>query len=43
VLAPKARSIPGGMLFIRLVDGTDLRHPEAIAGARRVFELHRQP
>ncbi len=39
-LGPAARSIPGGALFIRLVDGVDLNHPVAAAKGRRVFELH---
>jgi deazaflavin-dependent oxidoreductase (nitroreductase family) len=39
-LGPAARSIPGGVLFIRLVDGVDLRHPVEAARGRRVFELH---
>jgi deazaflavin-dependent oxidoreductase (nitroreductase family) len=39
-LAPLARSIPGGVLFIRLVDGVDLRDPVAAAAGRRVFELY---
>ena len=39
-LAPLARSIPGGVLFIRLVDGVDLRDPVAAAEGRRVFELY---
>ena len=40
VLGPFARSIPGGMLFVRLLDQTDLNDPVAVARARRVFELH---
>jgi deazaflavin-dependent oxidoreductase (nitroreductase family) len=39
VLAPYARSIPGGVTFIRLVDGVDLNRPEHAADGRRVFEL----
>lgn len=40
VLGPLARSIPFGVSFIRIVDGVDLRDPEAAAEGRRVFELH---
>jgi deazaflavin-dependent oxidoreductase (nitroreductase family) len=40
VLAPLARSIRGGLWFIRVVDGVDLRDPAAAAEGRRVFELH---
>jgi deazaflavin-dependent oxidoreductase (nitroreductase family) len=40
ILGPLARSIPGGVWFIRLVDGVDLNHPEEAAKGRRVFELH---
>jgi deazaflavin-dependent oxidoreductase (nitroreductase family) len=39
VLAPFARSIPGGMAFVRLLDQTDLNDPEGVARDRRVFEL----
>jgi deazaflavin-dependent oxidoreductase (nitroreductase family) len=39
VLAPYARSIPGGVAFIRVMDGVDLNHPEDAADGRRVFEL----
>jgi deazaflavin-dependent oxidoreductase (nitroreductase family) len=39
VLAPYARSIPGGVTFIRVMDGVDLNHPEDAADGRRVFEL----
>jgi deazaflavin-dependent oxidoreductase (nitroreductase family) len=39
-LGPLARSIPGGVWFIRIVDGVDLNHPVAAAQGRRVFELH---
>ena len=39
VLGPLARSIPGGVWFIRLVDGVDLNHPVEAARGRRVFEL----
>jgi deazaflavin-dependent oxidoreductase (nitroreductase family) len=34
-----ARSIPGGVWFIRTVDGVDLNAPEAAAVGRPVFEL----
>jgi deazaflavin-dependent oxidoreductase (nitroreductase family) len=40
VLAPFARAMPGGVTFIRVVDGVDLEDPVAAAGGRRVFELH---
>jgi deazaflavin-dependent oxidoreductase (nitroreductase family) len=40
ILAPYARRIPFGFVFVRLVDGVDLNHPEEIARDRRVFELH---
>ncbi len=40
VLAPKARSTPFGVWFIRVADGVDLNHPVAAADGRRVFELH---
>jgi len=39
ILAPLARSIPFGVLFIRIVDQVDLEHPEEAARGRRVFEL----
>jgi deazaflavin-dependent oxidoreductase (nitroreductase family) len=39
-LGSLARSIPGGVLFIRLVDGVDLNDPVAAADGRRVFELY---
>lgn len=39
VLGPKARSIPLGVWFIRIVDGVDLNHPVEVAEGRRVFEL----
>lgn len=35
-----ARSIPGGVWFIRTIDGVDLNHPEGAAVGRPVFELH---
>jgi deazaflavin-dependent oxidoreductase (nitroreductase family) len=40
VLAPYARSLPGGMTFVRLLDQVDLRDPVEVAQDRRVFELH---
>jgi deazaflavin-dependent oxidoreductase (nitroreductase family) len=40
VLGPLARSIPGGVLFVRVVDGVDLADPVAAAEGRPVFELH---
>jgi deazaflavin-dependent oxidoreductase (nitroreductase family) len=40
ILAPYARRIPFGFVFVRLVDGVDLNHPEKVAQDRRVFELH---
>jgi len=40
VLAPLARRVPFGRLFIRAVDGVDVRHPEAAARDRVVFELN---
>lgn len=39
-LGAVARAIPGGILFIRLVDGVDLNDPIAAAEGRRVFELY---
>ena len=39
-LGALARRIPGGVLFIRIVDGVDLNDPVAAADGRRVFELH---
>ena len=39
ILAPYARSIPGGVTFIRVMDGVDLNHPGNVADGRRVFEL----
>jgi deazaflavin-dependent oxidoreductase (nitroreductase family) len=39
VLGPLARSIPLGVLFIRIVDGVDLDDPVEAAEGRRVFEL----
>jgi deazaflavin-dependent oxidoreductase (nitroreductase family) len=40
ILAPHARRIPFGFIFVRLLDGVDLNHPAKIALDRRVFELH---
>jgi len=40
VLGPFARSLRGGVTFIRLVDGVDLDDPVKAADGRRVFELH---
>jgi deazaflavin-dependent oxidoreductase (nitroreductase family) len=40
ILAPYARRIPLGFMFVRLIDGVDLKHPVEIAKDRRVFELH---
>jgi deazaflavin-dependent oxidoreductase (nitroreductase family) len=40
VIGPFARSIPFGYLFIRIVDGVDLRDPVAAADGHPVFELH---
>lgn len=38
-LGPLARSMRGGMLFIRIFDGVDLRDPVKAADGRFVFEL----
>jgi deazaflavin-dependent oxidoreductase (nitroreductase family) len=40
MLGPYVRSIRGGVTFIRLIDGVDVREPVAAADGRRVFELH---
>lgn len=40
ILRPFARSIPGGMTFVRVLDQTDLKDPVGVARDRRVFELH---
>jgi deazaflavin-dependent oxidoreductase (nitroreductase family) len=40
VLGPRARGIPFGVSFIRIVDGVDLDHPLEAAEGRPVFELH---
>ena len=39
ILGPLARSLPGGMTFIRVMDKTDLSKPEEAAQGRVVFEL----
>jgi hypothetical protein len=39
VLRPLARSMRGGMWFIRTFDGVDLDEPVAAAANRPVFEL----
>jgi deazaflavin-dependent oxidoreductase (nitroreductase family) len=38
-LGPLARSMPGGVWFIRTIDGVDLDRPVEAAEGRRVFEL----
>lgn len=38
-LEPLARSIRGGVLFIRALDGVDVRKPHEAAEGRPVFEL----
>lgn len=43
VLAPLARSVPGGFTFGRVVDGVDLHRPEEAAEGKVVFELHPLP
>src|SRR5438445_9886517 len=43
ILAPNARRIPFGFLFVRLMDGVDLNRPVEVAEDRRVFELHPLP
>jgi deazaflavin-dependent oxidoreductase (nitroreductase family) len=40
VLGPLARSIPGGVTFVRVADQVDLDDPVGAAEGRRVFELH---
>ncbi len=40
VLGPLARSIPGGLTFLRRVDGVDPDDPVEAARGRVVFELH---
>lgn len=39
VLRPVVQGIPGGIWFIRNVDGVDLHRPEDAAVGRQVFEL----
>ena len=39
VLRPVAKRMPGGMWFIRIVDGVDLDRPQEAAENRPVFEL----
>ncbi len=39
VLLPVARGMRGGVLFVRLVDGVDVRDSEAASRGRVVFEL----
>lgn len=39
VLAPVAQGLPGGLRFIKIVDGVDLQRPAEAAEGRRVFEL----
>jgi deazaflavin-dependent oxidoreductase (nitroreductase family) len=43
VLGPLARSMRGGMWFIRTFDGVDLDDPVAAAANRPVFELRPAP
>jgi deazaflavin-dependent oxidoreductase (nitroreductase family) len=40
ILGAKARSIPLGYWFVRIIDGVDLNHPVKVAEGRRVFELY---
>jgi deazaflavin-dependent oxidoreductase (nitroreductase family) len=40
VLRPLAKGMPGGMWFIRTIDGVDLDRPQEAAENRPVFELH---
>jgi deazaflavin-dependent oxidoreductase (nitroreductase family) len=40
VLRPVAKGMPGGMWFIRTIDGVDLDRPQEAAENRPVFELH---
>jgi deazaflavin-dependent oxidoreductase (nitroreductase family) len=40
-MRPLAKGIPGGMWFIRTVDGVDLDDPVDAASGRPVFELER--
>ena len=39
VLGPYARSMRGGVTFVKVVDQVDLDEPEVVAEDRRVFEL----
>jgi deazaflavin-dependent oxidoreductase (nitroreductase family) len=39
ILAPYARSLRGGMTFVRVVDGVDLNRPVEEAEGRPVFEI----
>ncbi len=39
VLLPVARGMRGGVAFVRIVDGVDVRDPEQAAKGRVVFEL----
>jgi deazaflavin-dependent oxidoreductase (nitroreductase family) len=39
-LGAVARSLPGGTLFIRTIDGVDLDDPVEASNGRPVFELH---
>ncbi|HEY5629692.1 MAG TPA: nitroreductase family deazaflavin-dependent oxidoreductase [Candidatus Limnocylindrales bacterium] len=39
VLLPTASDMRGGVAFLRIVDGTDMRDPERAADGRVVFEL----
>ena len=39
VVGPVARRYPGGVTFIRLIDGVDLNDPVEAANGRPVFEL----
>ena len=39
VLRPVAKAMRGGVAFVRIVDGVDVREPERAADGRVVFEL----
>jgi deazaflavin-dependent oxidoreductase (nitroreductase family) len=43
VLGPFARSLRGGVTFVRVIDQTDLDDPVGAAEGRAVFELHPTP
>lgn len=43
VLGQQARRFPGGVSFLRMVDGVDINRPEEIATSRPVFELRPAP